>query len=112
ATPIQIAVALRWYKRIGMPLVQRTGGNDVGVPRKNHQRCAAAATCPQIIDVAETQVFDRETEFVQALREYLLATRVVWCNRNACDQLAREIQRGGCRRRLLRFSCLCHPHSA
>src|SRR4051812_22210960 len=69
AAPVQIAIALRGHKRIGMPLIQRTGWNDVGVPGEAEQGRAAAATRPQIIDVAETQALDRETELVQALRQ-------------------------------------------
>src|SRR3954462_4883496 len=110
ATPVQVAVALRGHKGLGMPLIERTGGYDVGVPRETDQRCAATATRPQVIDVAETQVLDRETKFAQTLRQNLLAARVVRRNGNARDQLARETQRRGYRHRWGRFSSFRHPH--
>ena len=42
-----------------MPLVQRAGGNDVGMSGEADQGFAAAAPCPEIVDVAEAHALDR-----------------------------------------------------
>ncbi len=59
-----------------MPFFQRPGGHDVGMSGKGQQRLAAAATRPQVGDVAENHGFTIESHRLEALDQDRLAARV------------------------------------
>ena len=69
AATIKHAISHRGLEGIRMPLVQRARWNDVGMAGETYQGFGAPAACPEIIDVAEAQVLDGETEPGQAFRQ-------------------------------------------
>jgi hypothetical protein len=94
AAAIQHAVAYRRGERIAIPLIERTGRNDVRVSRKAHQRACRTAPRPQIVDPALADFFAFETERLQVLAQEIETTCVCRCYRIAGYQLARKIDDG------------------
>ncbi len=97
AAPVQIAVALDRLEGIGLPLLERPGGHDIGVAGEANHGRAAAAPCPQIVHRAEAHRFDAEAERLQAGSQDLLAASVIGGDGAAADQRFGERQGGaGC----------------
>src|SRR5262249_51821364 len=66
------AVRDRWYEGIGAPFFEGAGRNDVGMPREAKTRTAVSAPGPEVLDVAEAQRLDLETQGREPLDHQLL----------------------------------------
>jgi hypothetical protein len=92
AAPIQDAVADHRLERIAFPLLDRSGGNDVGVSGKNEQRLRPAAARPQIADTVGIDALEREAERREMLRDEIEAARIFGRHGRSRDERAREIE--------------------
>src|SRR5581483_2518899 len=83
-------VADRRRERIALPVLDRSGRNDVGVAGEDEERRAAAARGPQIGHPFSVQILEREAELREAIADDFAAARVIRRQRFARDELARE----------------------
>src|SRR5882672_3478586 len=81
---------------VALPLVERAGGDDVGVAHKTDERSGTAAARPEVRDLAAPDRLDLEAQPREALAQQGLAAFVLRGDRAACDQLAREPEGRGC----------------
>lgn len=95
AAAVEVSVALGGLEGGGCPLFGRAGGDDVGVAGEAEQGGAVAAPCPEVAGIAERQVFDLETDGLQALGDDVLAAVVVGGDGGLGDELFGESEGGG-----------------
>src|SRR5581483_8812255 len=67
AAAVESAVAYDGGERVALPGIERTRRDHVDMPGEREERRAVAALRPEILDRAEAQAFDRESERPQAL---------------------------------------------
>ena len=87
AAAIQHSVGYRRLKRIGAPLIQWPGGDDIGMAGKRQQWTVLATSCPEVADFTKGHGLDGKTDFLQSVTHQLLATLVIGCHGCAADQL-------------------------
>ena len=80
-------------KRIVLPLINRAGRHHVGMTGEYEQGPRITPERPQVVNLAEAVVFDREPERLQAISDDLLAVLVVGCNGRPADQLFCKFKR-------------------
>lgn len=92
ATTVQHAVADLRIERIAGPGLARARRYHIGMPQQHQHRRAAAMRCPQIVDLAQAQVFAGEARGSQAPCKQCLAASILGSHRGACNQIAGQIQ--------------------
>ena len=60
APSVQHAVADDGLERVRLPLLARSGGDDVGVPGETQHRAALAMARPEVLDRPERHALDLE----------------------------------------------------
>ena len=91
ATAIEHAIAHLRPERIAAPCRDRATGHHVGMAEQHQYRRAAAVGGPQVVDLAQAQVFALETGRLQAVGHQLLAAGVVRRHRRPRDQVAGQL---------------------
>src|SRR6185295_1441341 len=95
AAPDEVTVALDCRERIGGPLIDGSGRDDVDVPGETDQRRCVATPRPQVRDAATIDPLAVETERSEARRNQSQAAGIVGRHRATGDQVPGERQRGG-----------------
>ena len=93
AAAVQPAVALGRHERIRLPLRQRAGRHDVGVPGEADERARRSPAPPSVLDRVRRERLGAKAERGEARRHQLLAAGVVGRERPPRDQLARQRER-------------------
>ena len=97
--PVQEAVRDHGVKGIAAPLIQRPRRHHIGVAGEAEHRSAGPALGPEIVHRPEAQVLDGEAYGLEAIDHQRLAAAVGGTDRRACNQLLRQHQGIGLRRR-------------
>ena len=83
------------WKGSGAPFLQRAGGHHVSVAGEAQHGTALAMRGPEVLDVAEVQLFDAEPRCRQSRGHQVLAAAVHRCNRSARNQFLGQLERVG-----------------
>jgi hypothetical protein len=94
AAPVKHAFALYGLERVAVPLIEWSGGDDVGVSCKTQQRASVAAARPQVGYAAAIDVFAIETDAFKAFDDDWQASAVFRGDRAAGNQLFGKLQSG------------------
>ena len=86
AAAVQIAVAHGRFEGRRGPLLQRAGGDDVGMPGEADQASRRAASRPEIRDAAGIDALDGEAQRHQPGGDQVEAASVFGRDRGSCDQ--------------------------
>src|SRR5690606_39050118 len=82
------------FERIGTPVLDGTGRDDIGVAGEAEQGADGATPCPQVAYLSEWHEFAGEAGRFQPLRNKLEAAGVLRGDGATADQVAQEVQRG------------------
>ena len=93
AAPVEHAVALGGFERIRLPLLQRTGRDDIGMAREAEQRSARATSRPEVAGITRIDALEGEADSCEAFRDQFETARVFRRDRATADQRARKFQR-------------------
>src|SRR4029453_5618107 len=88
------AVAHNGLEGVGLPLLTRTGGDDIRMTSEAQHRPSAAMPRPEIFDRAERHALDAEAVCLQALANELQAAVILGADGRAADQVLGEGERG------------------
>src|SRR5205823_3773497 len=84
--PIDRRTLLITRERVAVPLLERPGGHDVGMPGEAEHGPGAAAPGPEVLDTAKAQALDLEARRGEAPGHDLLTAFVDRRDRAACDE--------------------------
>ena len=87
-----VAIADLGQERVGAPLVERAGRNDVGVAGEAEHRALRAEPGPEVVYLAEAQVFHMESKGCEPFAQHPLTAAVVRGDRAAGDERLREFE--------------------
>ena len=90
--PISLSPSHGRRERIGVPLLARSARHDVRVAREDERGRRAAAPCPKVVDLAESQALGCEARLLEELRDQRLATCVGGRDGRAANQFSSEAQ--------------------
>ena len=77
----ELAIALARLEGVGMPFVERAGGDNIGMAGKTKQWLGVAPTCPEVGYTVAVELFAHKTMHLEAFDDELLAAGVIWCDR-------------------------------
>ena len=77
AAPVQQSVLHHRYEWIRLPLLERSGRDDIGMSGETEHRAAGSVPCPEIIDCAERHALELEREWCEPARDQVEAASIL-----------------------------------